>query len=94
MNAIALALALLAAASDALPPPGEHRRRLADQLDLSRLEEAAGEGRLGAGISFKLDGSHKMSLAGEKSRLATAVARRLDCGDSRSRARANGRSPA
>ena len=93
MNAIALALALLAAASDALPPPGGHRR-LADQLDLSRLEEAAGEGRLGAGISFKLDGSHKMSLAGEKSRLATAVARRLDCGDSRSRARANGRSPA
>ena len=79
MNAIALALALLAAASDALPPPGGHRR-LADQLDLSRLEEAAGEGRLGAGISFKLDGSHKMSLAGEKSRLATAVARRLDCG--------------
>jgi hypothetical protein len=80
MNAFALALALLAAASDALPPPGEHRRRLADQLDLSRLEEAAGEGRLGAGISFKLDGSHKMSLAGEKSRLATAVARRMDCG--------------
>ena len=80
MNAIALALALLAAASDALPPPGGHRR-LADQLDLSRLEEAAGEGRLGAGISFKLDGSHKMSLAGEKSRLATAVARRMDCGE-------------
>ena len=92
---VLIALALLAPTSDAAGLRASRRsRRLADQLDLSRLEEAAGEGRLGAGISFKLDGSHKMSLAGEKSRLATAVARRLDCGDSRSRARANGRSPA
>ena len=79
---VLIALALLAPTSDAAGLRASRRsRRLADQLDLSRLEEAAGEGRLGAGISFKLDGSHKMSLAGEKSRLATAVARRMDCGE-------------
>ena len=78
---VLIALALLAPTSDAAGLRASRSRRLADQLDLSRLEEAAGEGRLGAGISFKLDGSHKMSLAGEKSRLATAVARRMDCGE-------------
>ena len=79
---VLIALALLAPTSDAAGLRASRRsRRLADQLDLSRLEEAAGEGRLGAKINFKLDGNHKMSLKGETSRLATKVARRLQCGD-------------
>ena len=79
---VLIALVLLAPTSDAAGLRASRRsRRLADQLDLSRLEEAAGEGRLGAKINFKLDGNHKMSLKGETSRLATKVARRLQCGN-------------
>ena len=77
---VLIALALLAPTSDAAGLRASRSRRLADQLDLSRLEEAAGEGRLGSKINFKLDGNHKMSRKGETSRLATKVARRLHCG--------------
>ena len=74
---------LLAAAAGATTTTT--RRRLGAKMDLKRLERDSVEGKLGRKLMFKLDADHKLVGKGRADKLATQVAKVVDCDDDAAR---------